>query len=122
MLKAFRKKDRARRTLVKLLSQRAPPPRVEKARRERVEARSAFKKALKAEVKAMVGDVLQAAKEEGSGEWSKQAQAMVNRLTNNNKGEQEVADFGTMNYPEGQRKAATGAKAVGALQASSSTR
>ena len=71
--------------------------------------------ALKAEVKAMVGDVIQAAKEEGSGEWSKQAQAMVNRLTNNNKGEQEVADFGTMCYPEGVRKVASDAKAVGAL-------
>ena len=45
----------------------------------------------------MVDDTLQAAKEAGEGEWSKQAQALVNRLSCNHRGEQEVADFGTMN-------------------------
>ena len=42
-------------------------------------------------------------------------QALVNRLSSNNRGEQEVADFGTMNYPAGVKKTATGPEAVGAL-------
>ena len=59
---------------------------------------------MKAQVKAMTDDTLQAAKEEGSGEWSKQAQALVNRLSSNSRGEQEVADFGTMHYPAGVKR------------------
>ena len=49
----------------------------------------------------MVDDTLQAAKGEGSGEWPKQAQALVNRLSSDNRGGQGVAGFGAMNYPAG---------------------
>jgi len=63
----------------------------------------------------MVSKVLDTATEEGTGEWSKQAQALVNRLTCNRKGEKDVADYGTMNYPPGNKEVASGPKAVGEL-------
>ena len=115
VVKAFRAKERARKHLAKLKRDKATEPRIEQATKARAEARNAFKKVLKAQVKSMVDDTLQAAKEEGSGEWSKQAQALGNRLSSNKRGEQEVADFGTMSYPAGVTKVATGPKAVGAL-------
>ena len=84
---------------------------MEKATAARAEARQQFKKVLRDEVKKMVSKVLDTAKEEGTGEWSKQAQALVNRLTCNGKGEKDVADYGTMNYPPGNKEVASGPKA-----------
>ena len=100
--------------MAKLVRDHAPRPQIERAATARVETRQQFKKALRDEVKKMVGKVLDTAKEEGTGEWSKQAQALVNRLTCNRKGEKDVADYGTMNYPAGIKEVASGPEAVGA--------
>ena len=91
---------------------------MEKAATARAEARQQFKKVLRDEVKKMVSKVLDTAKEEGTGEWSKQAQALVSRLTCNRKGEKDVADYGTMNYLPGNEEVASGPEGGGGCRGS----
>ena len=115
VVKAYQAKEKARKHLAKQVKCHAPRPQVERAATARAEARRQFKKVLRDEVKKMVSKVLDTAKEEGTGEWSKQAQALVNRLTCSTKGEKDVADYGTMDYPPGNKEVASGPVAVGEL-------
>ena len=67
-VKAFQRKEKARKALAKLVRDHAPRPQIERAATARAEARQQFKKALRDEVKKMVGKVLDTANEEGTGE------------------------------------------------------